>query len=277
MAWTAASLGCEAVQVFSRSPRGGKAKPFVASDVAAARSVLADKDIRPLVVHVPYFLNLASADTEKRAYSVDVLVEDLGRTETLGGKFLVTHIGHRERDEETDSPQVLARVLGSLNEVFDRYSGPVRVLLENTAGQGREVGSSFETIAALLHSLPPERVGACLDTCHAFAAGYDIRGETGVRQVLTLFDKLVGLGHLGAVHLNDSKGGLGSHLDRHEHIGQGEIGLETFRSVVTTSLLPADIPGLLETPVRESGDDHANVTRMKDLRAPYAATLVTTC
>jgi len=272
MAWTAASLGCEAVQVFSRSPRGGKAKLLVPSDVAAARSALEEKNIRPLVVHVPYFLNLASSDPETRGYSLDVLVEDLLRTEALGGKFLVTHIGHKGREEESDSPDVLGRVLTSIQEVLVRYSGPVTLLLENTAGQGQEVGSSFEAISALLRSLPEGRVGACLDTCHAFGAGYDVRGEAGVHQVLTAFDRIVGLELLGAMHLNDSKGSLGSRIDRHQHIGRGQLGLETFRALVNSPLLPGDLPGLLETPVDNPGDDLANVRTVKELRVAYAAT-----
>ena len=270
MAWTAASLGCEAVQVFSRSPRGGKGKPLNPADVAAERSVLAEKGIWPLTVHVPYFLNLASKDAEKQGYSVEVLAEDLRRTETLGGKYLVTHVGHKEKDEAAESPDVLARVLASLEQVFQAYTGPVKVLLENTAGQGQEVGHSFEAIAALLRNLPEGRAGACLDTCHAFGAGYDLRGPKGVEDILTMFDRVVGLHHLCAMHLNDSKGSLGSHLDRHEHLGKGQIGVETFRALVNSPLLPGDLPGLLETPVDAPGDDLQNVKTMKDLRVPHA-------
>ncbi len=270
MAWTAASLGCEAVQVFSRSPRGGKAKPLEPQDVAVEMSVLAEKGIWPVVVHVPYFLNLASKDSDKQAYSVEVLAEDLRRTETIGGKYLVTHIGHKEKEESPDSPDVLARVLGSLEQAFAAYDGPVKVLLENTAGQGQEIGSSFEALAALLQSLPSDRAGACLDTCHAFGAGYDIRGQAGVRNVLTAFDRTVGLDRLHAVHLNDSKGDLGSHVDRHEHIGEGKIGVETFAALVNSTLLPDDLPGLLETPVDDPGDGLRNVKKIKDLRVPCA-------
>ena len=267
MAWTAASLGCETVQVFSRGPRGGKAKPFSPEDVAAMKLVLEHKGIEPLAVHVPYYVNLASSDPEKRGYSVDVLAGDLERAEALGGKYVVTHIGHGQAGEQADSAGPLGRVLLSLEEAFSRYSGPVKVLLENTAGQGQELGSSFEAVSALLRSLPEERAGACLDTCHAFAAGYDLRDAKGVHQVLTLFDKVVGLHRLGAVHLNDSKGGLGSHLDRHQHIGRGELGAETFRALLRSPLLPCEIPGLLETPVDSPGDDLANLSTMKELRA----------
>lgn len=270
MAWTAASLGCEAVQVFSRSPKGGKAKTLDPSDVAAARSVLSEKGVWPLVVHVPYFLNLATTDPEKRGYSLDVVVEDLKRTEALGGEFLVTHPGHKNPDEAADSPDVLARALANLEEILARYSGPVKLLLENTAGQGQEIGSSFESVAALVRNLPERRVGTCLDTCHAFAAGYDMRGKAGVRRILTTFDRAVGLKTLGVIHLNDSKGGLGSRIDRHQHIGQGEMGVETFRALVNSPLLPDNIPGLLETPNDRPDDDLRNVRAAKGLKAAYA-------
>jgi len=267
MAWTAASLGCEAVQIFSRSPRGGKAKPIPPAEAEAARAALAKEGIRPLVVHVPYFLNLASSDSEKRKYSVEVLVEDLERTETLGGEFLVTHVGHKDPDEEAESPGALARVLGSIEEALSCYRGPVRLLLENTAGQGQEIGSSFEAISALIRSSPEGRVGACLDTCHAFAAGYDLRGESGVHQILTTFDRIIGIDLLFAIHINDSKGGLGSRIDRHEHIGMGHLGEDTFRALVNNPILPGDLPGLLETPRDVPEDDLRNINALKGFRA----------
>jgi deoxyribonuclease-4 len=222
------------------------------------------------VVHVPYFLNLASKDSVKQGYSVESLVEDLQRTEQLGGEYLVTHIGHKEKDEGPDSPAALARVLASVEQALEAYTGTVRLLLENTAGQGQEIGTSFEAISALLRNLPEGRTGACLDTCHAFGAGYDLRGGEGVESVLKTFDKAIGLDRLFAMHLNDSKGALGGHLDRHEHIGQGQIGIETFRALVNTPLLPRDLPGLLETPVDEPGDDLKNVKKLKDLRGQDA-------
>lgn len=266
MAWTAASLGCESVQVFSRSPRGGKAKPLAPEDVAAMKKVLSEKGIYPVVVHVPYYLNLASTNSDTRAYSLEVLVDDLLRTETLGGKYVVTHIGHKEKDEPPESPDALARVLSSLKEALSRYDGPVKILLENTAGQGQEIGSSFEAIGALLGNLPLKKAGACLDTCHAFGAGYDIRGQSGVAQILTDFDGNVGLARLCAIHMNDSKGDLGSHIDRHAHLGKGKIGSDTFKALLLTPALPGDLPGLLETPVDQPGDDLANVEALKKLR-----------
>lgn len=268
MATTAVSLGCETVQIFSRSPRGGKAKELSLPDVQKMKAIFSEKDIHPLVVHIPYFVNLASSDPDKRGYSVDSLVQDLERTDVLGGKYLVTHIGHKDKDEPPEAPEALARVLLSIEEALARYDGPVKILLENTAGQGQEIGSSFVSLGFLVKNLPLDRVGACLDTCHAFGAGYDLRGNQGVLQILTAFDKHVGLGYLGALHLNDSKGDLSSHLDRHNHIGKGSLGEETFRALTQSSLLPTDLPGLLETPIDDADDDLSNMKRIRDLRRP---------
>lgn len=266
MALKAVELGCETVQVFSRSPRGGKAKELSLPDVRKMQEIFARHNIFPLVVHIPYFVNLASNDPEKRKYSVDVLVEDLERTGTLGGKYLITHIGHKDKAEAPESPDALARVLRSVEEALERYDGPVKLLLENTAGMGQELGATLEALGSLVRSLPDERVGVCLDTAHAFEAGYDLRGEQGVLQILTDFKDLVGLSRLGAVHLNDSKGGFYSHLDRHSHIGEGNLGEDTFRAITRSPLLPRDIPGLLETPIHDEGDDLRNMKKIRSLR-----------
>lgn len=266
MAERAVSLGCEAVQIFSRSPRGGKAKELSLPDVEKMKSILAENDIHPLVVHVPYFTNLASDDPEARNYSIDVLVEDLQRTETLGGRYLVTHVGHKRKDEHPESPEALARVYSSIEEVLERYRGPVKMLLENTAGMGQEIGTSFEALGALVKSFPEDRLGACLDTAHAFGAGYDLKGSEGVQKVLTAFDEHVGLSRLGAMHLNDSKNPLASRMDRHAHIGRGHLGEETFRALLGCRLLPQDLPGLLETPIDDDGDDLSNMKKIRALR-----------
>jgi deoxyribonuclease-4 len=266
MASTAVDLGCEAVQIFTRSPRGGKAKCLSPHDVAEMQSMFERHDIRPLVVHVPYFINLASADASKKAYSIEVLADDLSRAEVLGARYLVTHVGHREPGEPPESPDALSRVLDSIFQVLDRYQGSVKLLLENTAGQGRELGSRFETLGALLRNLPLDRVGACLDTCHALGAGYEISTPDGVSQILTEFDDSIGIENLGAIHLNDSRGALGSHVDRHQQIGKGSIGLDSFRALVRDPRLPRDLPGLLETPSDSLEDHRSNVKIVKNLR-----------
>ncbi len=266
MANTAVNLGCEAVQIFSRSPRGGKARALDSKDVEAMKSLFKIHSVWPLIVHVPYFVNLGSLDPVKSGYSVEVLAEDLVRAETLGAKYVVTHIGHREKDEPHESPDALKRVLSCLGNVMERYRGPAKLLLENTAGQGRELGSSFKSVAFLLDRLPRDRVGACFDTCHAFGAGYDLSTPRGMGQVLTAFDDIIGLDNLGAIHVNDSKGQLNSHVDRHEHVGKGSIGEDSFRALLQDARLPADLPGLLETPLDKPGADRKNLDTLKRLR-----------
>ena len=270
MAQRAVDLGCEAVQIFSRSPRGGNARELSEPDVAQMKAIFEASDIWPLVVHVPYFLNLASSDPDKVGYSRDVLVEDLNRAEMLGARYVITHLGHKAKDEAADSVEPLDRVVSSLEDVLGRYAGPVKILLENTAGQGQEIGTSFEDFAAILASLPEDRVGACLDTCHAFAGGYDLRTPEGVGSVLTRFDETVGLSNLGALHLNDCKSELGGHLDRHEKIGLGTIGTSAFDALINSRALPFDLPGLLETPFDTLDDAKASVEAVKSLRTPYA-------
>lgn len=266
MAERAVELSCETVQIFSRSPRGGKAKDFSSSDISGMNAIFQRHNIYPLVVHVPYFLNLASSDETKRRYSAEVLLEDLKRTEALGGKYLVTHIGHKDKNEPPDSDRAVNTVLLTLGEVLKEYKGPVKLLLENTAGQGQEIGTTFETIAHLIRELSDPRVGACFDTCHAFGQGYDLSNSANLDLVLSLFNKTIGLDKLWVIHLNDSKGALGSHVDRHEHIGKGQIGLEGFRALINSSLLPPDIPGILETPSDYESADRDNITLVKSLR-----------
>ncbi|MGI6620015.1 MAG: deoxyribonuclease IV [Bacillota bacterium] len=265
MARAAIELGCETVQIFSRSPRGGKARPLDPRDVARMKQLFQEHDIGPLVIHAPYYLNLASADEDKRSYSIEVLAEDLTRAEILGADFVVTHIGHRDRDE-SDGSQALRRVIDSINEVLGRYSGPVKLLLENTAGQGRELGSHFEELGKLVHMFPRDRVGTCFDTSHAFGRGYDLSDPEAVDRIFPAYDRLVGLDTLEVIHLNDSKHPLGSRKDRHAHIGQGGIGLEGFRAIINYPGFGPDMPGIMETPTDTPTADADNLATVRALR-----------
>lgn len=266
MAQAAIELGCETVQIFSRSPRGGKAKRLVPDDVAKMRQLFHEHQIRPLIIHAPYFVNLASTEFSKRNYSIEVLAEDLFRAETLGAEFVVTHIGHKSKDEPPNAEEALFRVVDSLKKILAMYTGPVKLLLENTAGQGQEIGSTFEALGTLIDELPRNRVGTCFDTCHAFGQGYDLSKPGAVPQTLSLFDRHVGFDTLEVIHLNDSKNSLGSHRDRHHHIGQGEIGLEGFRVLINSPQLKSDIPGIMETPSDSPTADEDNLSTVKGLR-----------
>ncbi len=266
MAKTALELGCETVQIFSRSPRGGKAKLLNSCDVRKMKRLFQKYDVGPLIVHAPYFTNLAAVDERKRNYSIEVLSKELLRAEVLGARFVIAHIGYKFPNESSNDELVIARVVDTLNRILNDYSGPVKLLLENTAGQGHEFGSDFETLGKIVHALPAKRIGTCFDTCHGFARGYDLTNPEKVDQVLHAYDQIIGLELLKVIHLNDSKNVLGSRIDRHEHIGKGSIGLKSFEAIINSSRLNPQIPGILETPKDSPTADEDNLRTVISLR-----------
>lgn len=258
----AVKLGCEAVQVFSRSPRGGRAKPLVERDVETMKSTLQEAGIRPLAVHLPYFVNLASDNPSTYSYSCEVLDEDLQRAALLGAAFLVTHPGHRP----TDGDAGLERVASAVRAACERAGGETRVLIENTSGQGKELGNRLAEVARILELIGlPERTGACIDTCHSFAAGYDVRSQDALDEFVGRIDRELGLDRIFFMHFNDSVYDLGSHRDRHEHIGQGKIGLEGFGAVLNHPRLQ-HLPGVIETPVDDEESNPRNLETLRRLR-----------
>lgn len=274
MAERARDFACEAVQVFSRSPQGGPARPIPPEEAAATRALLLAADIRPLVIHMPYFANLCAADVSLRAYASETLAGELERAALLGAPYVVTHPG---RPGEGTSPEearglVVESVLRAF-EMSPAAAARVRLLLENTSGSGRELGSSLEEIATLAEAIEtglgaPGRVGFCLDTCHAHAAGYDLRGARGVAALARRATELLGRDRLAVVHANDSLGEVGSRRDRHAPIGGGTIGEAGFRALLAEPHL-AGCPFLVETP---GSDEHraADLARLKRLRAGEA-------
>lgn len=262
----AQSVGCEAVQIFVKSNRSWAVRPLTEEDVARFKAQARETEIRPVVGHTSYLLNLGTHDDALWAKSRDMLVVELKRCEALGAPWLVLHPGaHVGAGEEAG----LARVAQALGEVHAATPGfRTRILLETTAGQGTSLGCCFEHLAWLMaHTPQGERLGVCLDTCHVFAAGYELRTPAGYAATMEAFDRLVGLERLHAIHLNDCKGDLGSRKDRHEHIGKGRIGLEGFRHVLNDPRL-AGLPGLLETP---KGDDlHEDRENLAVLRSLIA-------
>ena len=246
----AQSVGCEAMQIFVKSNRSWAVKPLTEEDIARFRAKAEETGIHPLVGHTSYLLNLATPDAALWIKSRDTLIIELERCEALDVGWLVLHPGsHVGAGEEAG----LARVAQALGEVHAATPGfRAQILLETTAGQGTNLGYRFEHLAWLIeHTSEGERLGVCLDTCHVFAAGYELRTPEGYGATMEAFDRVIGLERLHAIHLNDSKGDLGSRKDRHEHIGQGLIGLEGFRHLLNDTRL-AGLPGLLETP---KGDD----------------------
>jgi deoxyribonuclease-4 len=246
----AQSVGCETVQIFVKPNRAWAVRPLVEKEIARFKARARETGIQPVVGHASYLLNLGSPDDVLWTKSRDTLIIELERCHVLDVPWLVLHPGaHMGTGQEAG----LARVAQALGEVHAATPGiHTRIVLETTAGQGTTLGDRFEHLAWLLEHTPAgERLGVCLDTCHVFAAGYELRTLEGYAATMEAFDQTIGLERLRVIHLNDSKGKLGSHKDRHAHIGQGYIGLEGFCHVLNDARL-AGLPGLLETP---KGDD----------------------
>ena len=263
----ARSVGCDALQIFVKSNRSWAVKPLTEEDIARFKDKAEETGIQPVVAHTSYLLNLATPDEALWKRSRDTLVVELERCEALGVDWLVLHPGSHVGTGEKAG---LARVAQALGEVHDATPGfRARILLETTAGQGTNLGYRFEQLAWLLEHTPQgERLGVCLDTCHVFTAGYELRTPEGYAATMEAFDRIVGLERLKALHLNDSKYGLGTRKDRHAHIGEGYIGLEGFRHVINDPRL-ANLPGLLETP--KSGDLHEDRENLAVLRSLVAS------
>jgi deoxyribonuclease-4 len=257
----AKDAGCDVFQMFSRNPRGWAYKPLSDEDAALFRSKVKTTGIIP-VDHMPYLPNLASPKPEIYEKSVGTLTTELDRCGRLKIPYLVTHLGHHLGDGIAGGRM---RVIKAISEALGKSDNDVVLLLENTAGEKNSVGSSFEHIRAIMDELTfPDRVGVCFDTCHAFAAGYELRTEEGLRETLAQFDDQVGLGHLRVIHLNDTKGDRGSGLDRHEHIGMGFIGEDGFRRILHNKTF-SSLPLVCETPVDERRDDRGNIGKVREL------------
>ena len=261
-------LRCTAMQIFSRSPRGGKAAPIPAQAASQFDAARRAAGIDPLAVHCPYIINLASPTAAVWGFSLALYQEDYARAAQLGAQFLVTHVGSHRGTGEAPG---LARVAEAIRRTLERTRAATAILLENTAGSGQGLGYRFEQLAAIRDAAgEPSRVGVCLDTAHLFAAGYPIHTADGLERTLAEFDRTVGLAHLRLVHLNDSKSPFGSRVDRHWHIGQGEIGLAAFRRIVNHAAL-REIPMVLETPKTTEADDRRNLGVVRRLAAAARA------
>ena len=258
----AVSLGCNTMQIFSRNPRGWQVTKLSSSDVEEFKKRRKEKGISPVIVHIPYIINLASGDDKLYNKSISAYIEDIERAGLLGAEYFCTHLGsHGGRGEDWG----IKRFTDGLNEVLKSASQDVTILLENTSGSGSWIGSKFEHLGKIINGVKKnDKLGVCLDTCHTFTAGYDFRTEKGLRNLLKEFDRIVGLDRLRLIHLNDSKGKAGSNIDRHEHIGKGEIGLEAFRRFINHPKLK-DLPYILETPKKTPKDDPMNIAVVKKI------------
>ncbi len=258
----AEELACDSIQLFTRSPRGWSATKLDDVDVAKFRKDMKESKISPVFAHAPYLPNLAATDTDLKKRSIETIADDLNRCAVLGIEFLVVHVG---KAMGADEKTALKRVAENLNRIINLARNRVKILLENTAGMGSEIGYQFEQIAEIINQVEQQdRLGVTLDTAHSFEAGYDWRTRKAVDETLRRFDKTIGFGRLYLVHLNDSKTSFGSRVDRHWHIGKGEIGLAGFKEIVNHPLLKK-LPGIMETPRTGIKDDLENMRTVRSL------------
>ena len=259
MGKTAVDIGANTFQFFTRNPRGGTAKPLDLEDVAAYRDFAKEHDLFPILAHAPYTLNCCAADPGLRDFARRTMADDLERLEHIPGSLYTFHPGsHVTPGAETG----IALIAETLNQVL-RPDQATTVLLETMAGKGSEVGRSFEELRAILDRVElGDQMGICLDTCHVFDGGYDI--VSNLDGVLEEFDRILGLGRLRAIHLNDSKNPFGSHKDRHEQIGQGSIGLEAFGQIINHPAL-RHLPFYLETPQEDIWGYGREITLLRSL------------
>jgi len=256
----ARSLGADTVQIFSRNPRGWKARPLDAEEVETFKRVRRETGVAPVAVHANYLINLAAADYLIREKSVASFREEVERGLALGADYLVVHPGSARGACESDAIRTCAE---SINAACEGLSlGGFRILLENTAGQGECIGHRFEHLREIAARCPVLRLGVCLDTAHAFTAGYDIRSREGLAAALDSLDANVGLSNVLAVHFNDSRADYNSRVDRHWHVGLGHIGAEALRRVAREPRL-SHAAFLLETPQDELGDDARNLAALR--------------
>lgn len=261
MAADAVSIGATTFAFFTRNPRGGNARELDDADLAAFLATCAEHGIGPLVAHAPYTYNLCSAKPETVEFARRAMREDLARMERLPGNLYNFHPGSHVKQGADEGIRLICEGLDEVLEPGQRTT----VLLETMAGKGTEVGRSFEELARVIEGTRHgELLGVCLDTCHVADAGYDIVSD--LDGVLDEFDRVIGLERLRALHLNDSKNPLGSHKDRHERIGEGSLGLETFRAVVTSPRL-AGLPMVLETPQAGLDGWAAEISLLRSLAA----------
>ena len=257
-------VGGKSLQIFTRNQRQWFPKPLADEEIQAFTEAWQGAGGLPVFSHGSYLVNLAAKKPEVLEKSMDALVLELERCAALGIGDVVLHPGSHGGDGVEVG---LARFVEALDTVFERNDSPVRILLETTAGQGTGLGASFDELGFIIkNSRFAERLGVCVDTCHIFAAGYDIRTETGYEETIKQLDDAVGLDRVRLFHLNDSKKGCGSRVDRHEHIGQGEIGLEGFRLLVNDPRWDG-LPMALETPKGDDLlDDIENLRRLRELQ-----------
>lgn len=259
-------LGCSAFQIFTRSPRMWKSAPLKSDQIVQLKQLRETHDLSPLAVHASYLINLAVAVPENHEKSVRAFRDEVERAVAVGADYLVFHPGNAKGQELADAIATLGKTFAEAVEGIEW--GGLTVLLENTAGGGASLGRSFEELASIRAAIaaeaPDAPVAYCIDTCHLYAAGFDISTPEGLDETVASIDATLGMDEVKLMHTNDSKGALASNVDRHETLGEGNIGLEAFRRIVNHPAL-REKPFILETPHDEDGTHRHNTEILKTL------------
>jgi deoxyribonuclease-4 len=258
-------LGCEVIQIFSRPPQSFSVKPITDEDSAKFKESMKEHKIEDVYIHAPYLINLASANNRVYHGSISMIRGELDRGTQLGAKAIMFHPGSAK---DVGRKKGIEMVSAALNKVMDGYEGTTQLLIEISAGAGEIMGDTFEEIAAFIDGAERgKEIGVCFDTQHAFASGYDLRTKEDVEKTFKMFDKIIGIKKLVASHCNDSKIEFDGHKDRHEHLGKGFMGAESFEAIVKNKLLK-HIDLILETPYEGGGgDDPGRIEDMKLLKS----------
>jgi len=253
-------VGCTTFQIFTQSPRMWRHRELREEEVKRFKERLRETGIDPVFSHMPYLPNLSTPNPVNYRKSVDTLMAEIRKCNRLGIRYLVTHLGSHLGSGPERGIERIVEALNRVNAVFDEIP---TILLENTSGKTNEVGSTFREISRIVERAESDRVGVCLDTCHAYARGYNIATRQGLSEALDELDSHAGLDRLHLVHLNDARDPLGSRRDRHEHIGLGYIGEEGFRVILNSVL--REVPMVMETPMDERRADGDNMRKVWEL------------
>ena len=262
------TIGCDVIQLFTKNANQWRAKPLDPDAIEAFHQARVEMGVTPIAAHDSYLINLASPDEGLYKRSQEALWEEMQRAEALGIPYLVMHPGSHRGSGEEEGLYRIARGINLLH--YQEPDIQIQILLETTAGQGATLGYRFEHFARIIEMLEEDvRVGVCLDTCHCFAAGYDISTPMGYEATMEELDRIIGLDRLTLIHLNDSKGAAGMRIDRHEQIGQGHLGMEPFRLLLRDNRL-TDLPFILETPKgKDPAGEDWDVTNLRLLRGLF--------
>ncbi len=255
-------LGCTTIQIFSHNPRIWNVKQLKPEEVIRFKELRSIFDISPVFIHTSYLINIASKNLKLRNKSISLLSSELEIADEIGAEYVILHSGSSSGEDKDTS---LKRSTNSLRELARRKKWKAKILIENTSGKSGDISSYFNDISEIINSVPECLIGGiCIDTCHAFAAGYDISTETGIKKITYELNKYIGFNMIKLIHLNDSKGNAGSGLDRHEHIGSGKIGIKGLGMFINYPSF-RNIPVILETPKKKPEDDPDNIARVRKM------------